>query len=221
MKYNNYNEMPIAVYQQLRSIMNDTYTDENDRNIDIIAVMTGKSAPELMKLSIVEFRQEADKLDWLYDKVVPNKPKKAYCIGGRTCVVEARPYKVSWAQYIDFKNYMADLEAHIPELASVFLIPKGCAFNEGYDPAQFHEEVRNELPITDALGLLAFFFSKLQQSKLNTLYSSIALMKMAKKGEAMEAKIKEARGLIRSFAEEGLNWLQRMSLQSPIRPKIP
>lgn len=218
--YKNYSELPIAIYEKLSAITADDYADESDRNIDIMAVMTGKTAEELLKLSIVEFRAEADKLTWLYDKVEPSKPKKSYRIGGRTCVVEARPDKVSWAQYIDFKNYMADPEAHITELASLFLIPKGCAFNEGYDLAQFHEEVRSELPITDALGLLAFFFAKLERSRLNTLYSSLAMMKMAKPSKEMKECIEALRREIRSCASSALTSLRRMSLRPPLLPKM-
>lgn len=219
-KYKNFNELPIAIYEKLSAITADDYADESDRNIDIMAVMTGKTAEELLKLSIVEFRAEADQLTWLYDKVEPSKPKKAYRIGGRTCVVEARPDKVSWAQYIDFKNYMEKAEEHITELASLFLIPKGCTFNEGYDLAQFHEEVRNELPITDALGLLAFFFAKLQRSKLDTLFYSLAMMKMAKPSKEMEEHIEAMRREIRSCASSASNSLRRMSLRPPLLPKM-
>lgn len=219
-KYKNFNELPIAIYEKLSAITADDYADESDRNIDIMAVMTGKTAEELLKLSIVEFRAEANKLTWLYDKVEPSKPKKAYRIGGRTCVVEARPDKVSWAQYIDFKNYMDKAEEHIAELASLFLIPKGCTFNEGYDLADFHEEVRNELPITDALGLLAFFFAKLQRSKLDTLFYSLAMMKMAKPSKEMEEHIEAMRREIRSCASSASNSLRRMSLRPPLLPKM-
>lgn len=219
-KYKNFNELPIAIYEKLSAITADDYADESDRNIDIMAVMTGKTAEELLKLSIVEFRSEADKLTWLYDKVEPSKPKKAYRIGGRTCVVEARPDKVSWAQYIDFKNYMENAEEHIAELASLFLIPRGCSFNEGYDLADFHEEVRNELPITDALGLLAFFFAKLQRSKLDTLFYSLAMMKMAKPSKEMEEHIEAMRREIRSCASSASNSLRRMSLRPPLLQRI-
>lgn len=219
-KYKNFNELPIVIYEKLSAITADDYAEESDRNIDIMAVMTGKTAEELLKLSIVEFRAEADKLTWLYDKVEPSKPKKAYRIGGRTCVVEARPDKVSWAQYIDFKNYMEKAEEHIAELASLFLIPRGCSFNEGYDLADFHEEVRNELPITDALGLLAFFFAKLQRSKLDTLFYSLAMMKMAKPSKEMEEHIEAMRREIRSCASSASNSLQRMSLRPPLLPKM-
>lgn len=219
-QYKNYSELPIGVFEKLSAITADDYADESDRNIDVMAVMTNKTAEELMRLSIVEFRALSDRLTWLYNRVEPSKPKKIYRIGERACKVEATPERVSWAQYIDFKNYMADPEAHIAEIASLFLIPKGCSYNEGYSLAEFHEEVRNSLPITDALGLIAFFFAKLQRSRLDTLYYSLAMMKIAKKSEKMTECIEAMRREIRSCAAEGLNMLQRVSLRPPLLPKM-
>ena len=220
MKYTSYNDMPIADYQRLVAITAEHYEDETDRNLDVMAVITGKSGEELLRLSIVEYRRMADTMNWVYDRVVPSEPMKHYKIGDTKCVVEVRPEQVSWAQYIDFKNWMANPDEHMAELVCLFLIPQGKTYNEGYSLAELHEQVRNTMPITDALGLLAFFFASLQRSKISTLFCSAAMMKMAKQTEEMKQMQEEAREQIRLLSEEALNTLRTISLPSPIRPKM-
>ena len=78
-------------------------------------------------------------------------------------------------------------------MLSCFLVPRGCDYNDGYDIADVHAAIREEMSVAEVLALLAFFFKSWAQSIRDTLsYSVREAMKMEDKAtrEAMLDRIR-------------------------------
>lgn len=62
-------------------------------------------------------------------------------------------------QYIDYQTYMQDNEdfKNLAKVLSVFIVPKGKTYNEGYDVEDVIRELDEHLSIQIALGVCFFF----------------------------------------------------------------
>ena len=63
---------------------------------------------------------------------------------------------VTTAQYVDFTNYSKSND--ISKMLSVFMIPEGHKYNDGYDMLQVINDI-NDLPVT-VVNDAAFFFGR-------------------------------------------------------------
>ena len=106
------------------------------------------------------------------------------------------------AQFIDYQNYIGT--EHFEDYLSVFFIPEGHKYNDGYDI----EQVKKDLLELDfpTVKSVAFFFTiflaKLQNSFLSYLKKDLRKMKMEKE------KRKEIEELINKLEKTNLELFQ-------------
>ena len=93
-------------------------------------------------------------------------------------------------QYIDYQTYMQDNEdfKNLAKVLSVFIVPKGKTYNEGYDVEDVIRELDEHLSIQIALGV-CFFFREKYRSWLNLMQASFKrkMMRMRRKEKNPEA----------------------------------
>ena len=70
------------------------------------------------------------------------------------------------AQFVDYQNYSKENPVDISKCLSVFIIPKGHTYNDGYDLKQVQEDIKDLDMVT--INTLAFFFKKLYILLLET-----------------------------------------------------
>lgn len=92
------------------------------------------------------------------EKELPTKNvklKDTYILNGRKYSSNINLTEVTTAQFIDFTNYSKEKDARYEKLLSVFVVPKGHRYNDGYDLMEVQDDIL-QMPIADVQSL-AFF----------------------------------------------------------------
>lgn len=192
----NYRDLPLGKYEEIVKLCETDMTDV-DRKVAIIAVLTGLTEDEVLRLPLDQFTEYSAKSRFIEKECPPNlipPIAKSYPYGGLDLVPAKDIRKITAAQFIDFQTFSADRANKVPELLSCLLVPKGMDYNEGYDILEVHQAIRDEMPVAEALALLAFFFNGWMQSLRSTLSSSGRMARRIRNPEVrkeMTMRIKE------------------------------
>lgn len=172
--YKTWNDISISLYREINDIIN-TDLSEGEKEIAIIALLSGISEDEIYDMSISEVAEFQSQLHFLNDFSFNEGWKsKKITINGNEYEVQPDLTKFSYAQYVDFQTYwsMKDNIANMSNLLSVFIIPKGKKYNTDYEITDVINEIENHLPITVANSIL-FFFLKQSVSLIKALQISL------------------------------------------------
>lgn len=178
-----YKEMTLQMYEHLSKIAGSD-TDDIDKQIQMVSVLTGKSVKEVEDLPISEYHSLAKKTVFLMrEPAVEQIKSNTVKINERVYVITNDVTKITTAQYIDFQEYMKQGK-NLANVLSTLLVPKG----EKYGEADFLEVKKDieRLPICTALGLNAFFLQRFAKLIANTLHCSISTL--TSEGEKTKAK---------------------------------
>lgn len=85
-----------------------------------------------------------------------------YTINGTTYTGFLDLTKVTVAQFIDYQNYIKETPVKFEKVLSVFIIPEGHTYNDGYDLQQAQQDML-ELPFV-VVQKVAFFLAKQLQT---------------------------------------------------------
>lgn len=158
----NYRDLPIGKYMEICDLC-DAEMDDVDRRVAIVAILTGLTENEVLHLPLDKFASYARRTAFLEHECPENMIPaiaKSYPVGDYVLIPANDIRKITTAQYVDFQTFSEDKEHRHVELLSVFLVPKGCDYNEGYDIYDVQDAIRREMSVAQVLSLLAFFFGK-------------------------------------------------------------
>lgn len=200
LKFRNWEEISVNTFSRLRNI--DYKQDGGEfemlnANIELLSILCDCDEDVISNLTTSEFTYLLNQTTFLKD--MPKvKIEDTYIINGTTYKVFLSLKQMSVAQYVDFQTYFKDQQKYFKELLSVFLIPKGMKYGEGYNIDDTINDIGEYLSIVDANSILFFFAILFQSLTKVTLDCSIKDMKkMMKKMtnkeeiEKMEMAIKE------------------------------
>lgn len=162
----NYRDLPYGKYEEIVRLCETEMTDV-DRKVAVIAVLTGKTEDEVLRLSLDTFTRYSAATRFLEAECPENlipAVARSYPVGGFVLVPVADMRKVTAAQYIDFQTFAEDRDHRAVEMLSCFLIPRGCDYNDGYDVLDVHRAIRDGMSVATVLSLLAFFFKSWVES---------------------------------------------------------
>lgn len=189
----NYKELTISKYRELVGIEKDGDNDM-EYGILILSVLSGLDPDELMDMPLDKFSTLMAKTKFLYtkvDKLDFNKIGKKITINGKDYKLMRSAKDLTAGQYIDYTSYISkeNFLEMLPYILTVFLVPDGKKYANGYDIGELAKEFDENVDIPTALGISDFF---LHQSKVSIM-SSIAYLKwkmkrMAKKEMRTEVK---------------------------------
>lgn len=192
----NYNSLTVGKYEALLRARADHEGDTNELNLHVLSILSDMTVDELLDLKVPEFRAMMDRAGFLCTAPRPSEVARQYRFGDLTLVPVTDVRKMTAAQYIDFQNFSNAGEGRQAELLSCFLVPKGMKYNDGYDILEVQQAIRDFMPVTVALGLLAFFLRRLHRSTISILRSSVK--RMPKNPQTTQA-IQATNRLIRSL----------------------
>lgn len=168
----NYADLAIGTYLRIVALRRDASLTIYDRQPKEIALLTGLSEQEVLALPLPEYKALAARLTFL-DNPAPDvpRPSKEVRIGDLVLVPVADSAKLTAAQYIDYQTMLAQdgTEDKVVELLSVFLVPKGKAYCDGYDIADVQTAIRDHLSVLDVLSLVGFFMTRFAESIASSL----------------------------------------------------
>lgn len=190
-----YDKLTIGKYLELLE-MEKKETDI-DNVIAMLSILTDMEEEEIAELPLPEFRAMVAKMSFLHKKPnVSNRCPKQVIIKGVTYNVEKDAQKLCVGQYIDYKTYLKeqdDLIKNLHHILTVFLIPKGKKYGEGYDLYELAETIKDNLDIATAIGISNFFFTNSVKSIDNILIYFLWKMRIAK----MKEKDKETKKMMK------------------------
>ena len=168
----NYADLAIGTYLRIVALRRDASLTIYDRQPKEIALLTGLSEQEVLALPLPQYKALAGRLAFL-DNSAPDvpRPSKEVRIGDLVLVPVADSAKLTAAQYIDYQTMLAQdgTEDKVVELLSVFLVPKGKAYCDGYDIADVQTAIRDHLSVLDVLSLVGFFMTRFAASIASSL----------------------------------------------------
>lgn len=131
----------------------DEYTTLNI--IDVLYDVDSANMPAMELMN-----KYAHSLDFLTTTIPTNeKLKETYTINQREYNSNINLTQMTTAQFVDYQNYSKENPVDISKCLSVFIIPKGHSYNDGYDLKQVQDDIKDLDMVT--INTLAFFFKKL------------------------------------------------------------
>lgn len=138
----------------------DEYT-----TLNIIDVLYDVDSADMPAMEVMN--KYAHSLDFLMTTIPTNeKLKDVYTINQREYNSNINLTQMTTAQFVDYQNYSKENPVDISKCLSVFIIPKGHTYNDGYDLKQVQEDIKDLDMVT--INTLAFFFKKLYILLLET-----------------------------------------------------
>ena len=173
-----FEDLSIKKYRELIELERDGDND-TEYGINILSILSDMTQDELLDMPLDDFSSLMAKTKFLYGKL----EKKDYKSLGKELDINGRKYRfirsardLTAAQYIDYKTYTSkdDFLSMLPYILTVFLIPDGHKYNNGYDIVEAAKEIDEHMDILTALAISDFF---LWQSRLSIL-SSVTCLKL-------------------------------------------
>ena len=138
----------------------DEYT-----TLNIIDVLYDVDSANMPAMEVMN--KYAHSLDFLMTTIPTNeKLKETYTINQREYNSNINLTQMTTAQFVDYQNYTKENPVDISKCLSVFVIPKGHTYNDGYDLKQVQDDIKDLDMVT--INTLAFFFKKLYILLLET-----------------------------------------------------
>ena len=155
--------------------------DENERVYTIMEAVFGE---DVLDLPLKDFNEKCKELQFLQKEIPNDLHVKDIKVNGREYYFDGLLGKITTAQYIDFQNYQKNNDEQ--KSFSVFIIPKGHKYNDGYDMDQVFKDIL-DMPVP-ILFSASFFFSR-QFELFIRIFRRYSIKQMKKLGlpkEAME-----------------------------------
>ena len=172
-----WSNIDVKTFKEIQEYLSTTQDGNIEQSVHLLALIEGKDEDTYFNMPINKLTEEFGKLKFMESTPQAAQVKNSYKINGTEYVLTTNLQEMTVAQYIDYQVYIKNPQQYIQEMLTVFLIPKGKKYNEGYDVAEAAKDMGN-LPIEDAYGI-SFFLTVLLRS-LTKVTTSSALRKMLK-----------------------------------------
>lgn len=191
----NYNDLTVGKYQEIMVVLKGKVVDEYATNIQLVSILSDMSEDDVLNLGLSEYKVLNQKLSFLLAEPPKRMIANMYKIGGFELETMLDVRKMTVAQYVDYQTFVKDVDKYLIEMLSVFLVPKGMKYNEGYDIVEVQRAIRDNLSIVDAMSLSAFFLlwsQSLIKATLTYLTKQMKKMKRTMKKPMEIQKMEEA-----------------------------
>lgn len=172
-----WNDVTLGIWMRMNEIT--ARENEIERIVGFVALFNEMTEDEVLALPLDKFKEYMAQMGWMNTPPDIEQPKKEYVINGHTYELTMNFHKLTTAQYIDFQSYTKSED--YSQMLSVFLIPKGKKYGDGYDVFEVQQDLK-QMPVREVLGLMGFFMVLYRSwSRALLKYSSRILRKAAKR----------------------------------------
>ena len=154
-----WSEISLETMDKIAEISNNsTYTDEQ-RETDIIKLLTGITDDEIDNMNIVDYQKILNSLKFLNQPISKVLPKDSITLNNKTYSVLLYPSRMTAAQFLDYKTIMAsDMNHKTARLIACFVVPEGSKYaDDTYNPDDVVNDIYKYMSIEYAYGLTFFF----------------------------------------------------------------
>lgn len=187
-----WNEITIFEFLQLIQLQDVKDDFQLAREVEIMKIISGD--PNIDELPLLDFKQLMNKVTFVNHPIPETLyPPKSYTTPMFKYIIKPDMTKLSTAQYIDYTNYVKKSEGleDLSKILSVFFIPKGFEYGEGYDIDEVIEDIENNVDIVTASSVAGFFVLQSQTCIKALKDYSIRMMKKAMKKQKDPTKKEE------------------------------
>lgn len=174
-------DINLKEYKKIVEILNRELDSDLEKDISILAVLLNVPEDSLYDMNIMELQRLLGQMSWIKEEkyVYKNKIKKMnkLVIDGKEYVVNPDINKFTVSQYLDFQNFWDKRNERMGNLLAVFIIPKGCKYNEGYDVIKLADRLEEVFTLDDWNDVCFFFLRNYYSSIKVSLISSEWMMK--------------------------------------------
>ena len=187
-----YDKLTIKKYRELVSI--EKGEDEMEYGVDILSVLSDMEQGELMEMPLDKFTNLMAKTKFLsqpIERVDYKKLGKRITVNGNEYRLIKNAKDLTAGQYIDYKAYVSreNFLEMLPYILTIFLIPEGKKYNDGYDITELAKEFDENMGLPIALGISDFFWHQsLLSTKSSILYLKWKMKRMMKKEKNPEMR---------------------------------
>lgn len=191
-----YDKLPLYKWFEINEIITSDDSDI-DKQINMICVLGDYERDYVENLKLDDYSRLVNKTKFILTMPKTEMPEKVYALGEFKLEPMLNARDMNVAQYTDYSTYlqMEDMQERMTGLISVFLIPKGKKYNDGYSIERVKELILTELTVDKALSLSAFFleYTKAWLKGTQTyLVKTLRKMKMTKEQrEKMEKALRD------------------------------
>lgn len=155
-----WDNISINKYYEIMDILN-AEDDDITKNVKLIALIMDKDEDEIWNMDLNAAGDLIGKLLFLNKFDIPENPKGKIVLPNYVLNISGDVTNMSVAQYVDFQNFATmPLRDGIDKILSIFLIPDGKTYNNGYDVLDLQKEIRENMTFRVAQGMLSFFLKR-------------------------------------------------------------
>lgn len=192
---NNWDEITWDEYSQIEQILSADIPNDF-KTVHLVSILTGLPVNQVENMQVTEFQKLLPHLEFLQTEPETHYHKFEYTVNDREYVFKGKLEDITTAMYIDYSTYMKDENKDVVKLMSVFLIPKGHDYNDGYDMEQVQSDIGDMCWLD--VRAIAFFF-KIQLGAYMLILKS-SLQKALK--ETMKGKTRAEKKEIKKQIKE-------------------
>lgn len=188
-----FEELSIKKYREL---VNLEKIEDTEYAIEILSILSDMEPDELLDMPLDKFSALMGQTKFIYGNVEKPDYKKL----GKVITVNGKDYKfvksareLTAGQYIDYKAYISrdDFLGMLPYILTVFLIPDGHKYNNGYDIVELAQEFDEHMSLPIALTVSDFFLHQSMMSiRSSVTYLRWRMKRMIRKEKNQEMKEK-------------------------------
>ena len=185
-----FDKLTIGKYKDIRDVL-DRNLSEVETNMEIVAILNDLDVSDIGDMPLGAFNYLMRDMLFLYSEPKKRMVADRYRFGKYELNTMLNLKDMTVAQYVDYQEFLKDSDKYLTQILSVFLIPKGKKYNEGYDIVDVQRAIEDNMSIEEAISLSAFFLNLYQSLTKVTLTSLTKRMKrMEKKSRNKEEKRK-------------------------------
>lgn len=180
--------------------INNTDDTEDSKVLRTAALLYGITYEDILALPLNETQRLVEGTAFLYTAPELHRPKNVIEVNGRRYRTMKDVSDMTTAQYIDFQSIATNLNNNLPQLMSIFLIPEGRKYNDGYSVSELAEEFRKYLTVEETVSLADFFMKKyvrLIRRSLMYLEAEVRTLEiLTPKKDSLRTVLKEMKELV-------------------------
>lgn len=200
LKYNNWEQINLQTYNEIKKIVTDTDLQDIDKNAELLAVLYDVDVDDIYKLKVSQIQNMLRESSFISELPQPKKLSlKHIVINGKKYNILTDISKYTVAQYVDFQTLVKKGDEYAANILATIIIPQGHAYGDDYDINTVVEEINNYLPATMAISLVFFYTKKLMNSTSRTATFLEAMTMTTKKEKGTETLWKKAKKNLRKM----------------------
>lgn len=182
-KYKSFRDISISKFYELQDILQSDLTDD-DKNIRLVSFFCDIPEDDVLEMNTTKFNECLVDIKQIFleqQDVKYKKPPKNIIICGEHYNIYSDVSKITVGQYLDFQNYSKE-KNNFGKILSIFLIPSGKTYANGYDISKTVLDFEEHLDIITTKEICDFFILRLANLTNHTLvFFKLVMMMMTMK----------------------------------------